>query len=498
MERVSTALGRIMLSILFAVAAAAMLAAVRVGLTSRSYLIAMALGAAGAAALLWLWRHVRGLSACLRRPGAGKLALWLTVLCAAVHLAWVLVIRIDPFSDYETYWQCACALAFGRPIASTEYLAVYPHILGYSTFLSLFVKLFGEHVLVGAVLNVALTCLSGLLIYALCLRLLSQDAAALAYLLWIFMPTKLMLNSLIFSEPLYTCLILLFLFSVEELERRQDALRPRLWLCVLPGAALGLLLRALNIVRPLAAILIIAYLLWLLLLRGRALLDGRLWAVWLLVSAAMLGAYSASGPVWDRHVERVLGEEPASLPIYNIYVGFNEETQGQWSAEDMDLLFAYKRGEGLSAGEAQRRMLPHLRERLSSGIDFFRLFRSKLFAFLGNDELGGYTYRFTRPEAFVKIGMVIGNVYYYAVAALMFAGLCALLRRGAAQSAALLCPLFALGLTLAHMLVEVSSRYHYSIMPAFILIAAFAADVSNKKSKGGSHDTETVHHHPLL
>ncbi len=78
----------------------------------------------------------------------------------------------------------------------------------------------------------------------------------------------------------------------------------------------------------------------------------------------------------------------------------------------------------------------------------------------------------------MKLCMVIGNVYYYAVAALMFAGLCALLRRGAKRSAALLCPLFALGLTLAHMLVEVSSRYHYSIMPAFILIAAFAADIS--------------------
>ena len=31
-----------------------------------------------------------------------------------------------------------------------------------------------------------------------------------------------------------------------------------------------------------------------------------------------------------------------------------------------------------------------------------------------------------------------------------------------------------LGLTLAHMLVEVSSRYHYSIIPVIIILAAFA------------------------
>lgn len=479
MERVSTVLGRIMLGILFAVMAAAMLTAVQTGLESRSYLLAMALGAAGALLL----RRGRGRLTAPQRPDAAKTAAWLTVLCFAVQLAWVLVIRIEPFSDYETYWQCACALAFDRPIASTEYIAVYPHILGYATFLSFFLRLFGEHVLVGAVLNAVLTSLSGLILYRLCRCVLTDGAAVSAYLLWIFMPTKLMLNSLIFSEPLYTCLVLLFLLLVMELERRQESLRGKLWLAIPLGAVLGLELRALNIVRPIAAILLIAYGIWLLLLRGKALKDGRLWAAWLLVSAALLGSYCISGSVWDAHVERVLGEEPASIPVYNIYVGFNEETQGQWSAEDMDLLFAYKRGEGLSAQEAQRRMLPHLRERLHAGVDFFSLFRAKLFAFAGSDELGGYTYRYTRPERFVKICMGIGNIYYYALVLLALVGLCVIFQRGTELSAALLCPLFALGLTLAHMLVEVSSRYHYSIMPAFIMIAAFAVNPDKKIEK---------------
>ena len=141
-------------------------------------------------------------------------------------------------------------------------------------------------------------------------------------------------------------------------------------------------------------------------------------------------------------------------------------------------------------------MLPHLKERLSSGIDFGRLFRSKLFAFMGNDEIGGYTYRFTRSESFVRVCMIIDNVYYFFVIALMLAGFYVLFRRGA-QSALFIVPLFALGLTLAHMLVEVSSRYHYSLIPMFIIVAAFTA--AEKSRFGGYyHDAETVHSHSVL
>ena len=51
------------------------------------------------------------------------------------------------------------------------------------------------------------------------------------------------------------------------------------------------------------------------------------------------------------------------------------------------------------------------------------------------------------------------------------AGLLRMLRSRALGAGQLL-PLYVLGLTLAHMLVEVSNRYHYSLIPIFILFAA--------------------------
>ncbi len=470
MEKASRLLGRIMLALFGALVIFAMGLAAYNGLESKSYLAAMALGF-GAAVIIIVRRRNgtdTGLETLFSRWGAVKSCVIISAVSLVIHLLWTVLVPVEPFSDYYTYWLCARSQAFGTAMDSAEYVAMYPHILGYSTFLAPFLMLFGDSVGVAVGINVALTVISGVLIFALT-YILARDTgiAAVSQLLWTFFPTKLMLNSLVFSEPLYTCLILLFFLIMAQICRKKPGI---------PGAAvaglfLGFLLRAINIVRPIALILVIAYILWLLLLKGG---DGKgSWLPWLVISVMMLGCFYVTGAPWDRYVEKVVGEEPASVPVYNIYVGFNEETQGQWSAEDMDLLFAYKHRENISAGEAQERMIPHLRERLGSGIDFGRLFCSKLRAFMGDDELGGYTYRWTRSELFVKICMVICNVWYYFVVALAVVGLGKMWKMSLPR-VSLLLPLYALGLSLAHMLVEVCNRYHYSIIPVFAILGALA------------------------
>ena len=63
---------------------------------------------------------------------------------------------------------------------------------------------------------------------------------------------------------------------------------------------------------------------------------------------------------------------------------------------------------------------------------------------MGNDELGGYTYRFTRTELFVKLCMVICNVFYYGCMLLAIRGIF-MLRHSSRLSACLLPPLYMLG-----------------------------------------------------
>ena len=463
MERASVFFKRIMLGILLAVMGLTLGLVIWQGVSARSYLVALLGGAALAGGLTWLLpRYSLPMP---RRPG-----LWVGVFCFALNIIWVLLVHIRPFSDYDEYWQVACALAAGRPIPDAWYVAMYPHILGTATFLSGLIRLFGESVFAVTVVNVLLTSLSCTLLFFAAKEMLSEEQAFLAALLWAFTPCKMMLGSLVFSEPLYTFLILLFFWLFLRLAPLVGAEGPVPWAAVGGVSLLGLLLALINIVWPIAVILIIALVLWIVLLRGAEAKRPGTWGMWLLALFLLLGLYKGALTLWDGHVERVLAEKPASVPWYNIYVGFNEETAGRYTDADMDLLTAYLK-EGMSADEAQRHMIPHVAERLRAGINFPKLLSAKLFAFLGNDELGGYTYRFTRPELFVKVCMVICNIFYYAVFLSGFAGL---LRMFSSRSLGpgLLLPLYFLGLTLAHMLVEVANRYHYSLIPILIIFAA--------------------------
>ena len=463
MEKASVFFKRIMLGILLLVLGLTLGLVIQKGVSAHSYLAALLLGAGLAFVLNRL------LPRCSlplpRLPG-----LWVGVFCFAFNIIWVLLVRIEPFSDYEEYWQVACALAAGKPIPDAWYVAMYPHILGTATFLSGLIRLFGESVFAVTVVNVLLTSLSCTLIWLLGRELLSEEEAFLAALLWSFTPCKMMLGSLVFSEPLYTLLILLFFRLFLYLKTKLTAAGPMPWAALGGLALLGLLLALINIVRPIAVILIIAVVLWVLFLRGAEGKSLRLWGLWLLTLVAMLGLYKGALTLWDGHVERVLGQEPASVPWYNIYVGLNEKTGGRYTDKDMDLLTSYLK-QGMSAEEAQRHMIPHVAERLDSVQNFPKLLSSKLFDFLGNDELGGYTYRFTRSPLFVKICMLLCNVFYYSI---FLAGIQGLVQffRSRALGAGLLLPLFFLGLTLAHMLVEVANRYHYSLIPILIIFAA--------------------------
>ena len=114
MERASDIFRKIMLGILLLIMSAALLLTAVNGLTQHSYLIALLAGAVWAFILYRLCAH--GKLRTLASVDIGKTALLLTLLCAAVNLAWVLAVRIEPFSDYETYWRTACALAFGRGV----------------------------------------------------------------------------------------------------------------------------------------------------------------------------------------------------------------------------------------------------------------------------------------------------------------------------------------------------------------------------------------------
>ena len=392
-----------------------------------------------------------------------------------MNLAWVLFFRLEPRGDYATFRLTAEGLAAGETPLNHVYVALFPHILGYSTFLSLFMRLFGDSPLVAPVLNVCLTTLSGFFLYRLTLRWRGENSAAIVLLAWALFPSKLFYNAMVLSEPYYTCLLLTALCLTAEIEAR----KPRLGETLFVGLLAGILLSLVNAARPIAAVPILALLIWLFLLRGERDRASRLrWSGYV---AALLAAYLLMGFLWNQYAERILGEQPASVPGYSLYVGLNPESMGSYSNEDMERFDQAITNAGGNADAAQREMLGEAKARLKSGqIPFGRLFLAKLRSFLGYDEGGAYYSRSRLRDRAYQLLALYSNIWYYAIGITALWGTWRLLRSGERRTM-LLAPLYVIGLTLAHLMAEVAARYHYSVIPMLLLLAAFSYTKPVKK-----------------
>ena len=460
-DSLSVWLGRAMLAIFLVVCAAAL----ALGVTQeRAYTQAFLLGLVWVAAALWLLRPLCRLTAEL-----GRVRIWiaLTVLCLAVKGAWVLLVQVPVSGDYAVFWGYAQSLARSETIDGGRYVALFPHIFGYASFLSWFIRVLGPLPMLAQTLNVILSVCSGSLLFLLGERWWGLPAGISAYLFWIACPSQTMYNSLVLSEPLYTTLILLFLLLATCLTRWSGSPRPVLW-----GVAAGLLLRWINGLRPIAAILLIASFLWVLLLRSGKLKDGGTRRLFLPFLAVMTVVYLVTGPLWNAHIASRIGEAPSTTPGYSVLVGFNPASGGRWNQQDSDTLFGYSDQPSATAQQAQAAAMEDAKARITSGqVDFTQLFRQKIRIFLGSDNTCvGYSSAVLRhTELFSKVC----NSFYYGIVLLSLAGAVQLWRRGAG-SAALLAPLYVLGLTSAQMLVEVAGRYHYSILPALFLLGTGA------------------------
>lgn len=453
-EKLSVWLGRAALAVFAALLVPAVLWGSQAGRKR-----ALVLGILGAGALLLAARPAGRRLAGLGRRRA---LLILALACAAVKLAWVLAVKVPVEGDYAVFWGYANSLARQEVLDNGRYMALFPHLFGYSVVLSWLVRLLGSHIGAAVGLNVVLSVLSGVLLFFLGKKLLGLEAGCAALVLWTLCPSQTMYNSLVLSEPLYTAGILAaLLVSVRAVEKIPTC--PRLGGL---GAAGGLLLAGVNLVRPVGMIVLLTVGLWAVCLNLP--LWRRKWREMLCFLLALGAVYAAAGRLGSAWAQRRIGEAPASVPGYNILVGFNVESKGQWNQADSDHLFQYDSEPGITAPEVQQKMLADAVERITGGgIDFLPLFREKLRIFLGADDTCVGYCSSIRHKAYFRLAC---NGFYYACALLALAGAGRMWRRR--DRSGLFLPLiYTVGLTLAHMLVEVAGRYHYSVLPMLILLA---------------------------
>ena len=407
----------------------------------------------------------------LEKQSPVSVCLLMSAFCLLLNGVWVFAFHPVQAPDYETFFQAASDLANSRPLSGKDYIAMFPHILGYAAFLSVFLRLFSNNLMTAALVNVLLTTLSGVLLYRLSLRQYGRKAAFLIFLLWTVCPSKLLYNTMSLSEPFYTCLLLAFFLLVSKVTDICPGNR-QIGLAAGAGLLSGLVLAMVNAARPIGIIPIIAFLLWLLFLSDWKEIRPRKKTI-LLYTCLLILTYSAAGSVWKTYASARLEQTPPSVPGYSIYVGFNPETQGSYANEDMELLQSRYFGEyNRNAEAAQQSMLESAKQRITENKNSIpSLMVHKLKTLLGHDEGGAFYSRESLSDHAYSLWCVVSNIWYYLVCMMAVAG-CVQKGKQPEGDCMLIVPLCLIGIVLAQLMVEVAARYHYCLIPMLLLMAA--------------------------
>ena len=421
------------------------------------------------------WKNTEGLQIKINNSNYCRVCAVLSVLCLLVNGIFAFIFRPVQAADYRTFFQVAKDLSLGVHPGMKDYVAMFPHILGYASFLSLFLKLFGQSLAVAVALNVVLTTVSGIILFYLVLQRTDLIAATLTFLLWILCPSKLFYNTMSLSEPYYTCLLLLFFLAIQHTEVFLPKGGNGRFIKIIAAAFVcGAILTLIQAARPIAVIPVIALILWIVLLMDREILRNH-WKEWLLMIIVLVLSYWGGKGLWCSYATDQLEQVPPSVPGYNIYVGFNLETNGSYSDTDMDLLQSRYFGEyERNAEAAQQSMLQDAKLRISEAKPvMLRLMLLKLRTLLGHDEGGVFYAMESLSNGQYRICCILSNIWYYLILLFSVCGSAEIWKRKESGSV-LVCILFVIGLILAQLLVEVAARYHYALIPILLIVAGYA------------------------
>lgn len=409
----------------------------------------------------------------------GWIALILAAICFAVKLVAVLRWRVEPSADYATFATTAADLARDGSISLHRYVALFPHIYGYSAFLSVFYRIFGDGQLVAPIVNAGLSALTAALLYLLIRRYSCAKSGIFAAFLWTICPSQTLYNIYVLSEPLYTAELVGAMLLCDTLRTRlKPAAAQGIRGTIGVAAGLGALLAAVQLVRPIGTIIVIA-------LAGTLLVIDLPYD--LKTAAKRVGALAVVVVVMlcgtrlvGLRIDAALGEPAAHSVGYSYAVGLNEKSGGRWDADVSARLMAYSNEEGATADYAQSRMMDDVKILIKSGeIDYISLFKEKFDNLLSHDHSVVTSYGvkvFARQELFADAC----DIFWLATALLAAVGcVCALARKE--RGALLIAALYGLGLVAAQMLVEVAIRYHYSLYLAMIPLAIYGLSTISDK-----------------
>lgn len=422
------------------------------------------------------------------------------VLVAAgwVRLEAIRNLPMQPASDYKTYFEIGDYLNRGTLTKAgtgyCDYIAMFPHVYGYPSFLAWLFRHFGTKVSVAQYANLVLSVATVFLTYRTGRLAAGRMAGLTALVLAAFWPSQVLYSTMVASEFLFSFLLMLgvYLFVLSMKVCTPQMRHPVLG--VLLHIAIGVCLGFCASVRPMALIAVITIVLCIFTQRLflpaekeeqpsiSLMILSRGWMRCLIIILCYVLITTATNMTIERTVDRKLASGSTSFG-YNLLVGLNAQSEGGWNQEDATYLYdAYDRTG--DAGQAHLACRDLAIQRLTRDPEsLFNLFLRKYHVLWGNDDYGG-TWNLVfldeqgnltpERESFLYGSRDWGNLYY--LLCLAFAGIAGIFLWKKGNDTEFVFVLIFVGTVGMHLFVESQNRYHYHALYMFALLAGCAVD----------------------
>jgi len=470
------------------------------------YVKGMSLIVIAAAYLIVAILAVAGARLQIEKMGEKHPAFW--TICewgmAAVILITSFLLRIwvikeypmQPQSDYKTYYEIAGLLNRNTLIEEgpgyCDYVAIFPHVLGYSYVLSVILKIFGNSVWVGQLFNAIFAVVTCFFVWRISVMLCGRISGMAGLILSAFWPSQILYQTFLASEYLFSMLLVICIWLFLSVVIRCKGMTERPGLGLLLHIVLGVLIGLDSAIRPMALLLLISILICLvpcrmnlpikprndLLLSVRALETGAV------RGGIIVGAYLLTSVIVTKCVAFTTDKELAAGTAsfgYNLLVGLNENSYGGWNEDDSQYLYDVMNSSG-SPVKAQIACRDLAFKRLRTDKEsLLNLFLHKYDVLWSNDDYASsFNLIFLKEQGTLTKEMEqtllqtrnFGNYWYLVCVGFSVIAALYMLKNHGDWSIVLI--ILFLGTAAMHLIVENQNRYHFHALYLLVILTSRA------------------------
>lgn len=380
---------------------------------------------------------------------------WLLGLALLLRIAWVLVAKTPPTQDYFQLHQASLAFAHGVTGFATHnhYVDLFPYMLGFVLYQGSIIKMFGDSVLLLQLFNCLFSVVTIYFVGQIANRLYGERAQILAMLMMTVYIPNIVVTSVLTNDILAVAFFMIAIWLLIT--------RPLTWK---NGAVIGLLIFVGNFIRPLASIILLAVILYVL---GIELPTQQYKRHYLLGLVSLLLAFSVAN-IGSNYLVQATKLSSQSIITTNmdwkLALGLNTRSDGKWNLADYQVVDA-----GKTAG--QRKQLAHklVMQRIAEPGKLMGLFTKK-FVIMWSDidtTTSWGTKQSAIPKLIIGLLCVIQRAMYLIITLLVSWRLLKI-----PQRAENLIVILLIGYILVHLGIEIQTRYRYFAMPLMIVLAS--------------------------